>query len=102
LYADVEQLRGRAASLVDALRHNGIEASTVDSQAAVGGGGAPGVSLPSAAVSLPAAYAESLRAGRPAVLGRIERDRCLLDLRALTAADDETLLAAVLSASGRT
>jgi len=101
LYADVSQLRSRAAELADALRRQGIDASTVDSEAAVGGGGAPGVSLPSAALSLPAAYAELLRTGRNAVLGRVERDRCLLDLRAVAAAEDALLLTAVLSAAAR-
>jgi len=101
LYADVTQLKARAAALAEAMRIGGIDASTVDSEAAVGGGGAPGVSLPSAAVSLPASYAEWLRTGDPAVLGRVERDRCLLDLRALPSGEDDRLRSAVLAASAR-
>lgn len=100
LYVDVRQLRTRAETLVDALHSRGIDASTVDTSAAVGGGGAPGVRLPSAAVSLPIAYAEPLRTGRPAVLGRVERNRCLLDLRTVTLGEDAALLAAVSSAAG--
>jgi len=46
-------------------------------------------------VSLPAAYAGRLRTGDPAVVGRVERGRCLLDLRCVPAAADEVLLAAV-------
>jgi L-seryl-tRNA(Ser) seleniumtransferase len=48
----------------------------VDAEAAVGGGGAPGVTLASAAVALPAIFAAPLRwgdgppAGAPAVVGR--------------------------------
>ena len=60
------------------------------STAVVGGGGAPGVPLPSAAVSLPAGLAAPLRAGQPvrsgqfpAVVGRTEDGRLLLDLRAV-------------------
>ena len=53
----------------------------MDCIAAVGGGGAPGVELPSAAVSLPESYAAPLRTGTPAVVGRVEGGRCLLDLR---------------------
>ncbi|MBY8852158.1 L-seryl-tRNA(Sec) selenium transferase, partial [Saccharothrix sp. MB29] len=64
--------------------------------AAVGGGGAPGVELPSAAVSLPERYAERLRAGRPPVVARVERGRCLLDLRTVDPADDDVLREAVL------
>ncbi|MGI8692059.1 MAG: L-seryl-tRNA(Sec) selenium transferase [Geodermatophilaceae bacterium] len=99
LYADVGQLRTRAVAMAESLRSNGIDASTVDTTAAVGGGGAPGVNLPSAAVSLPTEYAALLRAGRPAVLGRVERDRCVLDLRAVAQANDAVLLAAVRSAT---
>ena len=57
------------------------------SAATVGGGGAPGVTLPSAAVALPERFAAALRPAEPAVLGRLERGRCLLDLRALPPAD---------------
>ena len=55
--------------------------SAVDCIAAVGGGGAPGVELPSAAVSLPERYAARAARGNPAVVGRMEAGRCLLDLR---------------------
>jgi L-seryl-tRNA(Ser) seleniumtransferase len=82
------------------------EAVTVaDSRAAVGGGGAPGVTLPSAAISLPAALAgplrwsEPVRRGEvPAVVGRIERGRLLLDLRSVDPGDDDRLAAAIRAA----
>ena len=64
----------------------------------VGGGGAPGVRLPSAAVSLPATLGSSLRKNTPAVAGRIEDGRLLLDLRTVDPADDDLLHAAVLAA----
>lgn len=94
LAADVTQLRARAESLANAL---GAEA--VDCIAAVGGGGAPGVGLPSAAVSLPESYAAVLRAGSPPVVGRLEAGRCLLDLRTVAPEDDELLIAAVRACS---
>ena len=75
----------------------GVDATAVASQATVGGGGAPGVPLDSAAVSLPERYATLLRAGRPPVLGRVERGRCLLDVRSLPADQDVTLRDAVLA-----
>jgi L-seryl-tRNA(Ser) seleniumtransferase len=98
LAADVTQLRARAASLAAAMAQAlGIEA--VDCIAAVGGGGAPGVELPSAAVSLPESYAAALRAGSPPVVGRLEAGRCLLDLRTVAPEDDELLIAAVRACS---
>jgi L-seryl-tRNA(Ser) seleniumtransferase len=91
---------GRATTLAKHLSANGIDAVAVSSDAAVGGGAAPGVTLPSAAVSLPAAFALPLRKGLPPVVGRVENDRCLLDLRTVAADDDETLAACVLAAAG--
>jgi L-seryl-tRNA(Ser) seleniumtransferase len=95
LDADPADLRDRAERLAAGLSELGIDASAVSSEATVGGGGAPGVVLPSAAVSLPERYAAALRVGTPAVLGRLERGRCLLDLRALSPADDDALATAV-------
>jgi L-seryl-tRNA(Ser) seleniumtransferase len=96
LAADPAELHRRATTLATALASRGIDATAVPSQATVGGGGAPGVTLDSAAVSLPQRYAALLRAAKPPVLGRVERGRCLLDLRALPIEHDITLRDAVL------
>lgn len=93
LEASVESLRDRAQALVRAL--DGVDAHVVASVAAVGGGGAPGVDLPSVAVSLPVRYATALRTGEPAVVGRVVKDRCLLDLRTVRPEEDVKLLEAV-------
>jgi L-seryl-tRNA(Ser) seleniumtransferase len=98
LHADPDQLHRRAHALADRLTSAGIVAEAVDSAATVGGGGAPGVELPSAAVALPQRYAAALRTGSPVVLGRLEGGRCLLDLRALAGDADDTLYTAVRSA----
>jgi L-seryl-tRNA(Ser) seleniumtransferase len=98
LTADPPALRARAATLAGLLLAADIDAYPVDSQAVVGGGGAPDVVLPSAAVSLPRAYADRLRAGDPAVVGRLAGDRCLLDLRTVPANGDRELAAAVRAA----
>jgi len=107
LAAPLAELTERTGRVADALVAMSIDARTQQSEAAVGGGGAPGVSLPSAAVSLPASLAAELRAGAavrrgtmPAVVGRIENGRLLLDLRAVSPADDERLIAAVQAAAG--
>jgi L-seryl-tRNA(Ser) seleniumtransferase len=101
LRADVTGLLERAERLAAELCEAGIDARAVDSEATVGGGGAPGVVLPSAAVSLPAPYADRLRAVSPAVVGRLDGGRCLLDLRAVPAESDSTLAGAVRTAAGR-
>ena len=95
LSADVAELRARAEALAAQLP----EAVVVDCVAAVGGGGAPGVQLPSAAVSLPEPYAVALRTADPPVVGRLEAGRCLLDLRTVAPEDDELLVAAVRACS---
>ncbi|GAA4633556.1 L-seryl-tRNA(Sec) selenium transferase [Actinoallomurus vinaceus] len=81
LHADVRLLRQRAERLAKELTEH--DALAVESAARVGGGGAPGVELPSAAVSLPASYTEPLR--RAGIIGRIESGRLLLDLRTVPA-----------------
>jgi L-seryl-tRNA(Ser) seleniumtransferase len=101
LAADEPALRARAVRLASALAAAGVDARAVQSTAAVGGGGAPGVELPSAAVSLPEPYAAALRRGAPPVVGRLERGRCLLDLRTVDPADDATLADAVRAAACR-
>ena len=101
LATGVEELRARAQGLADRLARDGVDAVAVPSAATVGGGGAPGVELDSAAVSLPEPLALALRTGRPAVLGRVEQGRCLVDLLAVDPADDDALLDAVRRAAAR-
>jgi L-seryl-tRNA(Ser) seleniumtransferase len=72
-----------------------VPASAVASTAAVGGGGAPGVELPSAAVALPVELAGPLRLGATPVVGRVEGGRLLLDLVAVPPGDDAVLVEAV-------
>jgi L-seryl-tRNA(Ser) seleniumtransferase len=99
LAADLDGLRRRAAALAGRLAAAGVDAVAVDAEGRVGGGGAPEHPLPSAAVSLPASFAEPLRRGRPPVVGHVEADRTLLNLRSLPPAADDDLAAAVLAVS---
>lgn len=95
LGATSAELTARAERLASALAADGIDVRAVASTARVGGGGAPGVTLPSAGLSLPERYAAALRTGPVPVVGRLEAGRCLLDLRAVPPEDDEWLAAAV-------
>jgi L-seryl-tRNA(Ser) seleniumtransferase len=106
--ASPSSIRERAEVQAGRLAAEGVDCQAVPTTAAVGGGGGPGVTLPSAALSLPEQLAADLRSGvavrrgdMPAVVGRIEGGRLLLDLRAVAPADDERLAAAVLAAAAR-
>ena len=94
LAANPGELHARADAVVAQL---GDEARVVPSDGEVGGGSGPGVVLPGWAVSLPERYAAPLRTGEPAVVGRLEGGRCLLDLRCVPASDDDALVRAVLA-----
>ena len=61
--------------------------------------GALAALTPGWAVALPEPFAAALRAGRPAVIGRLERGRCLLDLRCVEEAEDGALIGAVRAAA---
>jgi L-seryl-tRNA(Ser) seleniumtransferase len=107
LTVDPAALTDRAERIVATLAGHRIFASVVASEAAVGGGGAPGVTLPSAAVALPEELALPLRCGAavrrgdsPAVVGRIEKGQLLLDLRSTAPEDDNRLIAAIVTAAG--
>ena len=101
LAADPASLFDRAERAVVLLAGAGLDARVVPAVAAVGGGGAPGVELPSAAISLPEALAVPLRCGALAVVGRLEAGRLLLDLRSVLPEQDEPLVAAILAAASR-
>jgi L-seryl-tRNA(Ser) seleniumtransferase len=98
LAASPAALMGRARAIAERLA-GFVEASAVASEAAVGGGGAPGLTLDSAAVALPEHLAEPLRLGATPVVGRVERGRLLLDLGAVAPAEDDLLVDAVLTAA---
>ena len=57
--------------------------------------------LESTAVSLPESLAAPLRRGEPAVVGRLEQGRLLLDLRSVSEDHDDRLAEAVLAAAGK-
>ena len=105
LAADPASLLDRAERAAVHLVEAGLDARVAVARAAVGGGGAPGVELESAAVSLPELLAVPLRCGGavsrgefPAVVGRLEGGRLLLDLRSVGPDDDDRLVAAILAA----
>jgi L-seryl-tRNA(Ser) seleniumtransferase len=108
LATDPASLFNRAERAVARLVAAGLDARVAAAKAAVGGGGAPGVELPSAALSLPESLAVPLRCGPAvsrgevlAVVGRLEGGRLLLDLRSVAPDDDDRLVRAILTAAHR-
>lgn len=99
LHADPDQLRARTDVLATLLASHGLIVHVVPCDGVVGGGGAPGQTLPGWAIQLPASFASPLRTGRPAVVARVEHGQCLLDLRCVPASADPRLADAVLAAA---
>ena len=97
--APVERLAARAEAVAATI---GGGASVVSVEATIGGGSLPGQVLPSRAVCLatpePDRLLGRLRAGSPAVVGRIEQGSVVLDIRSVEPGDDAALAAAVRTA----
>lgn len=96
---DEAGLRARAEALRVELGWD--ESRVVSLQAAIGGGSLPGDTMPSAGLwvpcAKPSATARVLRLGTLPVIGRIEDDRLLLDLRTVDPEDDGLLGRALAS-----
>ena len=97
LHADVGALQTRAAHIAEELRGAGLGAAVVPSDGVVGGGGAPGAVLSGWAIALPAAFGAALRLGDPCIVTRVERDRCLIDVRCVPEDRDPDIVKAVLA-----
>ena len=102
----VARLEARAAALRARLADmGGLTVSVAATDATVGGGSTPGVTLPSRALVIEvegrsaAALAAVLRAGPPPVVGRLADDRLLLDLRTVDPGEDDNLAAAIAHAA---
>lgn len=97
----LEEIEERAKSW--ARRLTGVEKEVIPGRSAVGGGSLPGQTLPTCLLALavpsPQEMARRLRMGEPAVVGRIEEGRYLLDPRTVLPEEDEALLKALLEGS---
>ena len=99
-----EELKNRAEILCAGLVKAGCNAEVVDTEGQVGGGSVPTQMLKSFAVALTPkngsvdAMEEKLRLGEPAIIGRINHDRYLLDVRTLKDSDFEEIIRAAAEA----
>jgi L-seryl-tRNA(Ser) seleniumtransferase len=102
LATPIENLRNRAERLAPQLAATGVATvAIVDDAAYVGGGSLPNQEIKTVCLALVpvegtvVALAQGLRSGIPAVMGRIQDGRLLLDLRSVPPRDDARLVAAL-------
>jgi L-seryl-tRNA(Ser) seleniumtransferase len=101
LGSSVEVVRERAMRASAMLRACGILGEVVASVGSVGAGAYPLTELASAAIALEGnaeRWATALRAGAPAVVGRVHDGRLLLDFRAIPEVEIDALVEAVRAA----
>ncbi len=106
LSAGMDGLRHRAEAIAASLSNScgDLQTEVVEDSTFLGGGSIPAQELPTIAVAVTTTkrsidqLAASLRRGDPSVVGRINQDRLLLDLRSVFPHEDERLIAAVCHA----
>ena len=98
LAATADQIRDRATGVAAAIGAlAGWRAEVIEGTSAVGGGSAPGVTLPTSLVALEKsgltadALEARLRQLTPPIVARIERDRLVIDLRTVFPEQDGDL-----------
>jgi len=94
----VESLQSRAKKIVDTLSNNKSLALTIElNQSVIGGGTTPGVQVPSCVLKVqldgcsPDKLESLLRQTTPPIIGRINKDCVLLDLRTVQPNEDNDL-----------
>jgi L-seryl-tRNA(Ser) seleniumtransferase len=98
----VEEVGRRAEALASSLASSGWRTRVVDGMSTIGGGSAPGSELPTRLVELQRdalsadQIEQRLRELDPPVIGRIENDRVVLDLRTVLPEEEATLASVLL------
>jgi L-seryl-tRNA(Ser) seleniumtransferase len=102
LTTPLDELRTRSEAFASRLRGiAGLAVEVRDDVAYVGGGSLPDVAVPTVVLALTAANATEselaarLRTGTPAVVGRVQEGKLLIDLRTVFERQEEELLAAM-------
>ena len=92
-----DSIAARAEALAHAVAGGGLYATVIDGESTIGGGSAPGETLPTKLVELghqtlsAQALEARLRALDPPIIARIQNDRVVLDLRTVPAVFDDVL-----------
>ncbi len=97
LNTTIESLRRRARKIGRRLRSQDVPARGLATRAAIGGGTTPAETFASYGLSVPGGQAllDRLRGGANPVVGRVEDDRVILDLRTVFPQQDDLLVAEV-------
>jgi len=98
-----QEIARRAQALADTLRANAsrLEVEMVEGASVIGGGAAPGATLPTVLLALTSQdlsadeLAARLRAHQPPIVARVEQGRVLLDLRTVFPEQDAIIAAAL-------
>jgi L-seryl-tRNA(Ser) seleniumtransferase len=97
LHAPVDEVRVRAEAVAARLLAQGWDAAVLEGESAIGGGSAPGVTVPTALVRLSRSgwsaerLASWLRERETPIIARIQDDAVVLDLRTVAEDDDQYL-----------
>ena len=92
----VEEIDARARALAAAVPSH-VDAQVIDGESTIGGGSAPGVTMPTRLVAITCAsmtateLEEKLRSAATPVIARVQDDRVLLDMRTVAPAEDSEL-----------
>jgi len=93
----LEELEKRAQAIVGKITNPRLKLEIGEGRSSTGGGSLPGATIPSVVIVLnsdlsPDEIASRMRALKPPVLGRIEGDRFLIDLRTVLGDEDGILI----------
>jgi L-seryl-tRNA(Ser) seleniumtransferase len=101
LSTPVEEIGKRAQTVVDTIESGDSQVEILNDHSAIGGGSAPETHLPTKVIAIQSAnrsadYIQTaLRKFDPPIIGRIDQDRVLLDLRTVLPEQDKILMKAL-------
>ena len=104
--ASLEEIESRAESVVKKLAEVGIIAGIIDGSSMVGGGSLPDQTLPTRLVAIKPPYplvdfTSRLRLATPPLLGRVEDEHFLIDMRTVMPSLDDILVKVIKSVSSK-
>ncbi len=103
LETSIDTLKRRAARIGRRLRTQGVPARGRSTRSTLGGGTTPDETMPGYGLEISGGQAllDALRKQTPPIIGRIEEDRVVLDLRTVFPEQDGVLIEGILAASVR-